>query len=138
MINSSKDILLITIAICIAVFTFFSCWGLYYLVGLVRNAFKVSKDARNILTKVEETIDALKDKIHSSSSYLLLIGEAVKKILDIMGVMKGGDGFTFPFGKKKKGCCSDEAEDEEEYEEEDAPKRRKRGKVRNIKVKGKS
>ncbi len=99
MLETSKDFLFVVIAICIAAFTIFSCWGLYYLIGMLRNVFKISKDARKILKKVEETIDAIKEKIHSSTSYLFLIGEAVKKILEIMNRDDGG--FSFPFGKKK-------------------------------------
>ena len=123
MIETSKDILLVTIAVCIVAFTFFSCWGLFYLVGMVRNAFKISKDARNILKKVEEAIELIKEKIQSSTSYLLLIGEAVKKILEIMSER----GIKFPF-KKKRG----KEEEDEEYEEEE-PRR----KSRKFKVKGK-
>lgn len=123
MIETSKDILLVTVAICIIAFTFFSCWGLFYLVGMMRNAFKISKDARSILKKIEEAIELIKEKIQSSTSYLLLIGEAVKKILEIMS----DRGIKFPF-KKKKGK-------DEEYEEEEEPRRRK--KPRRFKVKGK-
>lgn len=83
MISSSRDILFITIAACVALFTIFSCWGLFYLVGAIRNIFKISRDAKNILEKFEGILDALKEKINSSASYLFFIGEALKKILEV-------------------------------------------------------
>lgn len=125
MIETSKDILLVTVAICIIAFTFFSCWGLFYLVGMMRNVFKISKDARTILKKIEEAIDLIKEKIKSSTSYLLLIGEAVKKILEIMS----DKGIKFPFKKKK--------DKDEEYEEEEEEEPRRSKKPKKFKVKGK-
>lgn len=124
MFETSKDILLITVAACIVAFTFFSCWGLFYFVGMLRNAFKISKDARSILKKIEEVIELIKEKIQSSTSYLILIGEAVKKILEIMS----DKGIKFPF-KKKKG----REEEYEEYEEE--PRRKERPKKFKVKRK---
>ncbi len=98
MFESSKDVLYFTIAVCIAAFTFFSCLGLYYFAGFLRNVFKISKDLKKILKKVENIIDILKEKIQFSASYLFLIGEAVKKILEIMS----DKGIKFPFRKKGK------------------------------------
>jgi hypothetical protein len=106
MFESSKDVLYLTISLCIAVFTVFSCWGIYYFVGILRNAFKISKDARNVLKKAEEVVDAVKEKIHSSASYLLLLGEAIKKILEIMSER----GMKIPFKKKKNKKETEEKE----------------------------
>jgi TRAP-type C4-dicarboxylate transport system permease small subunit len=83
MFSTSHDILLLTISVCVAAFTIFLCWGMFYLVAMARNTFKIIKDVKNILQKVEETIDLLKSKIHESASYLLLLGEVLKKIMDV-------------------------------------------------------
>jgi len=114
MLSSSKDVLLLVSAICVAMFTFFTCWGLYYLVGMLRNVFKISKDAGNILVKTEETIDAIKNKINSSSSQLFMISQAVKGILDITDKMKAKEGFGFHFGKKAAGNKNGEEESKAE------------------------
>jgi hypothetical protein len=83
MFSTSKDVLFLIIAACVAAFTIFSCWGLFYLVGMLRNTFKIIKDARRMVDKVESILDALKEKINSSASYLFLIGEALKKIMEM-------------------------------------------------------
>jgi hypothetical protein len=83
MFSTSKDVLFLTIAACVAAFTLFSCWGLFYLVGMLRNTFKIVKDARRMVDKVESILDALKEKINSSASYLFLIGEALKRIMEM-------------------------------------------------------
>jgi hypothetical protein len=83
MFSTSKDILFLTIAACVAAFTIFSCWGMFYFVGMLRNAFKIVKDARRMVDKVEGILDALKEKINSSASYLFFIGEALKRIMEM-------------------------------------------------------
>lgn len=82
MLSDSKDILFLTIAVCVAAFTVFSCWGLFYIVGGLRNFFKIAKDIRDVFKKIEETIDMVKGKIGQSSSYIFLLGEALKKIME--------------------------------------------------------
>lgn len=83
MFSTSNDILLLTIAACVAVFTFFICWGLFYLVAGIRNVYGVTKDFKNLFKKIEEVIDALKGKIHESATYLVLFGEVLKKVMDL-------------------------------------------------------
>jgi len=104
MFDTSKDILFLTISICVAVFTIFFCWGMYYFIAMVRNVFKVTDDARNILKKTEEAIDLVKMKISESVSYVMLFGEALKKVVD----------FAKDFSEKKR----ERKEEEEKAEEE--------------------
>ncbi|MDD5528047.1 MAG: hypothetical protein PHO56_03690 [Patescibacteria group bacterium] len=83
MFSTSHDILLLTIAACVAAFTIFLCWGMFYLIAMTRNVFKIVKDIRRIIDKAEGILDAIKEKINSSASYLFLIGEGLKKIVEI-------------------------------------------------------
>ncbi|MBU4319418.1 MAG: hypothetical protein KKF30_19325 [Proteobacteria bacterium] len=73
----------IIIAISILGFTAFACWAIFYLAMILRQGFKIIKDTRERLHKVDEVIKALKEKIEHSASYLLLIGEGVKKLVDM-------------------------------------------------------
>ncbi len=122
MFDTSKDILNITIAVCIVSFTFFSCWGIYYIVKIIKNISEVVDDFKNLFTKMDYILDLIKDKIQSSTSYLFLIGEAAKKIISFCkkGEGKHCKGFKFPgFGKKKKGEDKNTEEDSDETKEED-------------------
>lgn len=83
MFSTSNDIMLLTISVCVAAFTFFVCWGLYYLVAGIRNVYGITKDFKNMFKKIEEVIDAIKSKIHESASYMLLFGEVLKKVMDV-------------------------------------------------------
>ncbi len=95
MFSTSHDILLLTIAACVAAFTIFLCWGMFYLVAMTRNVFKIFKDVRRIFDKIEGVIDAVKEKVDSSAGYLFLIGEGLKKIVEIAKAWhakQGGEG----------------------------------------------
>lgn len=101
MLETSADLLKVIAAVSIGVLTFFLCWALFYAIMSLRNIFLATRDARRIFDKVEELISAIKDKVNSSASYLLLIGEAVRKIMEFMRENEGG--FHFPgFLKKEK------------------------------------
>jgi mevalonate pyrophosphate decarboxylase len=120
MFSTSQDILFLTIAVCVAFFTLFSCWGLFYMMSAIRNVYKITKDFKDIFKKIEETIDALKSKIHESASYLVLFGEVMKKVMDV----------AHTFGERHR----EKREAEENFREKDASDIKK-SKPRKIKVK---
>ena len=84
MLETSRDVLNIILAISVFSISFFIVWALYYLVMTLRQLFKTIESAKKRIDRVDEAIIAFKNKIESSSSYLLLLGEGVKKLVDIM------------------------------------------------------
>lgn len=85
MFESSKDILNITIAVSIFGIAFFLCWGMYYMNMSLRQIFKATREMRDRFHKIDELVDAIKEKIDHSASYLFLIGEGVKKLVEVIG-----------------------------------------------------
>jgi CHASE3 domain sensor protein len=83
LIQSSKDLLYIVLAFCILWLTIFMAWFIYYLAMIMRQVFLSTKEMRERVKKVDEVMKALKEKIEHSASYLLLIGEGVKKLVEI-------------------------------------------------------
>ncbi len=84
MLETSTDVLNIVIAISVFSISFFIVWSLYYLVIILRQLFITVKGVREKMDKVDEAITVFKNKIESSSSYLLLLGEGVKKLVEVM------------------------------------------------------
>jgi hypothetical protein len=125
MFSTSKDVLFLTIAACVAAFTIFSCWGLFYLVAAIRNVYGVTKDFKNLFKKAEEMIDALKNKVHESASYLALFGEVLKKVMDV----------AHTFGERRREKREEAEECDEEACYEDPMSDIKRAKTQKIKVK---
>jgi hypothetical protein len=83
-INDSRDLLNIIIALSVLLFTIFFCWAIYYLARILQQTFKAVKETRERLNKFDELVKMIKEKIEHSASYLPLIGEGVKKLVEIM------------------------------------------------------
>jgi CHASE3 domain sensor protein len=84
LIQNSQDLLYVVIAFCGLLFTVFSVWLIYYLAMIMRQAYKVVKETREKINKVDEILKALKEKIEHSASYLVLISEGVKKLVEVI------------------------------------------------------
>jgi hypothetical protein len=84
LLNTSKDLLNIAIAASVVGFTVFLCWTIYYFAMILRQAFFGIKEMRGRLHKIDELLKTFKEKIESSVSYLLLIGEGVKKLVEVI------------------------------------------------------
>jgi hypothetical protein len=84
LINDSHDLLNIVIALSVLLFTLFSCWAIYYLARILQQMFKVVKETRDRLNKFDELVKMVKEKIEHSASYLPLIFEGIKKLVELM------------------------------------------------------
>lgn len=83
MFETSQDLLYIAIAVSVFGLAVFSCWAIFYLAMILKQVFKIIKEMQDRLHKIDELIKAFKDKIDHSASYLLLIGEGVKKLVEV-------------------------------------------------------
>ena len=83
-INDSKDLLYAVISLSVLLFTVFSCWAIYYLARILQQTFRVVKETRQRLSAFDELIKAIKEKVEHSTSYLFLIGEGVKKLVELV------------------------------------------------------
>lgn len=83
MINTSQDILNIAKTGGVIILSIAIAWFFYYMAMIMRQLFLVIKEMRDRINKVDEVIQMLKEKIEHSTSYLLLISEGMKKVLDI-------------------------------------------------------
>jgi len=107
MLETSKDALNIAIAVSVVGFTIFVCWAIYYFAMILRQGFNIFKEMRERLHKVDEVIKTLKEKIEHSTSYLLLIGEGVKKLVEVAKNYAGKD--TAEENKKTRSAGSGQA-----------------------------
>lgn len=89
MLNESKDILFIVIAICVAVFTFFISWALYYVVMMLKRAHIMIKEISDFIAGLKEKLDrvenllkTIEEKIKNSASYLPLVMKGVTELID--------------------------------------------------------
>lgn len=84
LIQDSRDLLYLVISFCVLWLTIFLAWLIYYLVMIMRQTYKVIKETREKINKVDEIFKSLKEKIEHSASYLVLISEGVKKLVEFI------------------------------------------------------
>jgi predicted PurR-regulated permease PerM len=84
LINNSQDLLCLVISVSILALALFTCWAIFYLAMILKQSSQIVKEMRQRLHKVDTVIDSLKEKIEHSASYLLLIGEGVKKLVEVI------------------------------------------------------
>ena len=84
MLEDSTDILNISIAIAVLALAGLSSWAIYYVAMMLRQSFKMVKEMRDRMHKIDDLVKSMKEKIEHSTSYLLLIGEGVKKLVEII------------------------------------------------------
>ena len=88
-LESSKDLLYVVISFCVLWLTIFIAWSIYYLAMIMRQVYQIIKEMRERINKVDEIIKALKEKIEHSASYLVLISEGVKKLVEVVKEKSG-------------------------------------------------
>ncbi|HOZ36879.1 MAG TPA: hypothetical protein PLR18_03570 [bacterium] len=82
MFDTSRDLLFISLAACAIVFTTFACWLLYYFIAVIKDVRGVTKSVKNKIDLLDEILNALKDKINSTASYVGLIVNGMEKVVD--------------------------------------------------------
>lgn len=83
MFDTSQDILNIAKTIAVIGLSVITFIFVYYLVRIIRELFKMVEEMRERINKVDELIQSVKEKIEHSTSYLLLISEGIKKVVEI-------------------------------------------------------
>ena len=109
MLQTSKDVLNITLSVSVAALSVFICWGLYYLIASARSLFRTIKELENIIARVAGIADSIneqvktsfekinglvasvKDKINNAGSYFLIISEVLKNIFEFIREKKRND-----------------------------------------------
>ncbi|MDD4290387.1 MAG: hypothetical protein PHH83_03905 [Patescibacteria group bacterium] len=82
MINSSGDILYLTLTICVICFTVFLCWFLFYLIMTLKKIHDVVNFFSKILTSVNEFVIDVKQKAKGSMAYFKLFGVITEKLVN--------------------------------------------------------
>ena len=79
----SQDILYLVLAFCVLWLTVFLVWFVYYLIASIRQFHQITKSVKKQVDEVDAIMQMLKSRIERSSSYLSIIVEGVKKMVDI-------------------------------------------------------
>lgn len=81
MFETSRDILNITLSICIALLTVLLGWLLIYCIRIVKTLANVSRRIDETIRLAEETLSTLRDRARDLASMLPLVMKAVDKLV---------------------------------------------------------
>lgn len=81
MLETSRDILNVSIAGAVIVLVIFLCFALYYLIANLKRINRISGQIEKGVTKIDNLIDLIKNKVNQSSSYLFLFGKLIEKAM---------------------------------------------------------
>ncbi|MBU0597546.1 hypothetical protein KKF61_00950 [Patescibacteria group bacterium] len=91
MFESSKDILYVSLSACTVIFTFFLCWGLYYIVMILKRGNEAVKQVTGLISTIKDKVDrlenlikTLEEKISHTASYLPLLFKGMTELLDFL------------------------------------------------------
>jgi hypothetical protein len=85
MFSNSQELYVVIKSISVGLLAVFVCFCLYYLAMILRQTFLGIKEMRLRIKRIDEIASAFKEKIENSASYLLLISEGIKKIIEVVG-----------------------------------------------------
>lgn len=89
MLETSKDILLLTIALCIFLFTLFSCWAIYYIVVMLKNISKMTISIREKMEVVDKILKLVKEKLEKGSNHMAMVADSVIKLVGMVMEKQG-------------------------------------------------
>lgn len=107
---SSRDALLLAGAVSLLFVSGFLCWVLYELARMLRQTNDLLEDTREKITRVEEFVSDISERIGSASQYLGILATAGK---EVFGWMQS----------RKQASLMDE---EDELSEDEPPKRKRK------------
>lgn len=89
MLETSKDLLFVALAVCAVALTFFMSWALYYIVMMLKKTHTMVNEISELvmsvkqkLERVEQLFDTIENKIKNSASYLPLFFKGITELVD--------------------------------------------------------
>jgi hypothetical protein len=84
MIETSTDVLLLTIAGSVALFTIFVCWGIFYVVVMLKNVSKMTISIREKLEIIDRILKLVKDKLEKGGNHMAMVTDSVIKLIGLV------------------------------------------------------
>jgi hypothetical protein len=81
MLETSKDLLFITLAFCLLWLTIFFSWLMYYFISIVRDVSRLTGRVRNIVERVDSMTRTIHEKLESGAASFSLAATAVKEVI---------------------------------------------------------
>lgn len=122
MLESSKDLLFISLAFCAIIFTAFVCWFIYYMIAIVKNAYKITKSVQEKIALIDEILQAIKNKVNRAGNFLSVAITGLEKVVNYVQKKKEKQSSTDNEGDDEEETYSDD----EDAEDQSSKRKKKR------------
>lgn len=89
MLETSQDLLFITLAFSALLLTAFSCWLLYYFIVIIKNAYDITKSIKQKMDMIDDILKSIKHAVSHTANYVGLAISGIDKIVDYVQTKKG-------------------------------------------------
>jgi len=72
----------LVLSVCVVALTSFLCVALFYLISSIHKVQRVVKMVEGGVTKAEEVVDLIREKVKSGSAYFMVLGEVAKRAME--------------------------------------------------------
>ncbi len=87
-LESSKDILYLVLAFSVLWFTAFVCWGLYYLISIMRDASRMIGEIRDRLHAIDDAVRGVREKFEGAIGSLGMAATGIKMVMSYLSKRK--------------------------------------------------
>ena len=102
MFETSQDVLYLTVSICVALFTGFLVWIMYYIAQISRQSNEMIEDFRIKMEELDQSIKDIKEKVGTSIESITTVGEQVGSIMEIVTKLTGNKSTKKKRSNRKK------------------------------------
>ena len=81
MLETSRDLLNIILAFAILWITIFVCWGLWYMISMLRNFSRITTSLRKKMETVDKILDLVKEKLEKGSNHMAVLADSAIKLV---------------------------------------------------------
>lgn len=81
MLETSKDLLFVTLAFCLLWLTIFLSWLMYYFISIIRDVSRLTGRVTTIVERVDSMTRTIHDKLESGAASFSLAATAVKEVI---------------------------------------------------------
>jgi len=81
MLETSKDLLYVTLAFCLIWLTIFFSWMTYYVICIIRDVSRLTGRITNIVNRVDSMTRTVHEKFESGAASFSLAATAVKEVV---------------------------------------------------------
>jgi hypothetical protein len=81
MLETSKDLLFVVLALCILWLTIFLSWLLYYVISILRDTKSLLGLVKDAAEKVDQLAKTAQEKLDKSAATFSIVGTALKEVV---------------------------------------------------------